>query len=142
MSTGGSIAVAVGFRLALTTAAATLTACTSVAVSERSLDGTRWHVAAVNGRATPPGDQYHLRFDEGRIGAQFGCNGIGGTYSIHGQTLVAHELISTLIGCPEPAATFETQGSAVLNQPMRLNWTSETQLTLSNAAGSIRLERR
>jgi hypothetical protein len=45
------------------------------------------------------------------------------------------------MGCPEPAATFERQGSAVLTAPMRIAWSGETRLTLSNDQGSIALER-
>jgi heat shock protein HslJ len=46
----------------------------------------------------------------------------------------------TLMACPEPSATFENQGLAVLNQPMRMSWASSRKLTLSNAAGTIALE--
>lgn len=44
------------------------------------------------------------------------------------------------MGCPEPAATFESEGSAILAKPMRLRWRSARQLTLRNGAGSIEVE--
>ena len=130
---------AAAFRLA---ALAGLTAgCTSVTASEASFDGTRWHVSAVNGQATPAAGDYSLQFAQGNVGARFGCNHIGGRYSALGDTLRTFDVHSTLMGCPEPAATFERQGSLVLTAPMRLTWSGETRLTLSNDHGSIALER-
>lgn len=142
MSTGGNLRAAVGFRPAGCIAAAlTAAACTSVNTTESSIQGTRWQVVAINGRPTPGTDAYHVLFDVGRLGASFGCNGIGGTYHVRQEMLVTTELVSTLIGCPEPAATFETQGSAIMRQPMRLEWQSGQRLMLSNSAGTIALER-
>ena len=130
---------AAGFRLV---ALAVLTAgCTSVTASRASFDGTRWHVSAVNGNATPPAGDYSLQFAQGNVGARFGCNHIGGRYSAVGDTLRTFDIHSTLMGCPEPAATFERQGSLVLTSPMRIAWSGERRLTLSNSNGSIALER-
>jgi len=130
--------VAAGFRLA---ALAALTAgCTSVTARQASFDGTRWHVSAVNGNATPSGD-YSLQFAQANVSARFGCNHIGGRYSALGDTLRTFDVHSTLMGCPEPAATFERQGSMVLTSPMRIAWSGEARLTLSNEHGAIALER-
>ena len=130
---------AAGFRLA---ALAVLAAgCTSVTAGSASFDSTRWHVTAVNGNATPAAGDYSLQFTQGNVGARFGCNHIGGRYSAIGETLRTFDIHTTLMGCPEPAATFEQQGSAVLTAPMRIAWSGETRLTLSNDHGSIALER-
>ena len=130
---------AAAFRLA---ALAALTAgCTSVTASEASFDGTRWQVSAVNGQATPAAGDYSLQFAQGNVGARFGCNHIGGRYSALGDSLRTFDVHSTLMGCPEPAATFERLGSALLTAPMRIVWSGETRLTLSNDHGSIALER-
>ena len=114
--------------------------CTSIAADARSLDGTRWHVSAIDGHATPAPGNYSMSFTAGDLGARFGCNSIGGRYSVSGDTLTASEVRSTLMGCPEPAGTLEREGLAVLNQPMRMSWNGPA-LMLSNAAGSIALER-
>ena len=122
-------------------------ACTSMALSPRSLDGTNWHVAAVNGRATPESDRYSMSFDGGRISARFGCNRGGASYSVAGDVISAGPVISTKMAClpvtaqPGPGPMeFENMGFSVLAQPMRMNWESGTRLTLSNAAGSIVLD--
>jgi heat shock protein HslJ len=130
---------AAGFRIALS--ALLCAACTSVAVDARSFEGTRWHVTAINGRTSPPKGDYSVEFKGGGIGGRFGCNQFGGKYAVRGENLVASDIASTLMGCPEPAASFETQGFRVVNAPMRVKWSSDRRLTLSNSAGSIDLER-
>lgn len=130
---------AAAFRIA---ALALLAAgCTSIAADRHTFDGTTWRVTAVDGRATPTSGNYSLSFSGGNLGARFGCNHIGGRYTVAGETLTATEVQSTLMGCPEPASTFEREGLAVLGSPMRMNWASGNRLALSNAAGSIELER-
>ena len=105
------------------------------------LAGTNWRVVTVNGRATPAQGDYAMRFDRsGGVGARFGCNSMGGKYRMTGGTLVVSDLASTLMGCPEPAMTFESQGSAVLQQPMQVAFSSNERMYLSNAAGSITLD--
>jgi hypothetical protein len=50
------------------------------------LGGTDWQVVAVNGRQTPAHGDYSLHFGrDGRFGARFGCNSMGGTYRIAGE---------------------------------------------------------
>ena len=115
--------------------------CTTVAADARTFEGTSWHVTAIDGRATPASGNYSMSFSGGEIAARFGCNSIGGRYSASGETLSATEVRSTLMGCPEPAATFERDGLAVLNQPMHVTWNGAGALTLTNAVGSIALQR-
>jgi heat shock protein HslJ len=127
-------------RIAPLLATALLAGCASLHANQGTFEGTEWQVVAINQRPTPRSDVYRLTFRDGRLGARFGCNHIGGRYRASGGTLVASDITSTLMGCPEPSATFERQASAVLQQPMRLGWQSDRRLTLSNAAGSIELE--
>ena len=65
---------------------------------------------------------------------------MGGGYRMVGGTLTVTNLVSTLMGCPEPAGSFESQGSAILQQPMQVAFTSNERMGLSNAAGSIALD--
>jgi putative lipoprotein len=116
-------------------------ACTTVAADARTFDGTRWHVTAIDGRATPATGDYHVEFKAGQISGRFGCNGWGGSYTVGGETMAASQVVSTMMACPEPAMSFEGQGLAVLRQPMRWTWAAGEKLTLSNSAGSIALER-
>ena len=126
---------------AIALAALLLSACASVTANPATLEGTNWRVTAIDRQATPAAGNYSMQFAGGNLGARFGCNSIGGRYSAVGTTLTATEVRSTLMGCPEPSATFEREGLAVLNQPMRMSWSSGMRLTLSNAAGAIALKR-
>ena len=104
------------------------------------LTGTDWRVVSVNGGPTPSSD-YSMRFGAGgAFGAKFGCNAMGGEYRMTGGTLTVRNLNQTLIGCPEPSATFEREGSAILQQPMQVAFTSNERMSLTNAAGSIALD--
>ena len=116
------------------------TACTTVAADARTFEGTNWRVTAIDGRATPTSGNYSMSFAGGDLAARFGCNSIGGRYSVSGDTLTASEVRSTLMGCPEPAGRFEREGLAVLNQSMRMTWTGGGSLTLSSGTGSIALQ--
>ncbi|MFP5330329.1 MAG: META domain-containing protein [Alphaproteobacteria bacterium] len=105
------------------------------------LAGTSWRIVAVNGRQTPATGDYSMRFEPGgQIGARFGCNAMGGRYRMVGGTLTVSELSQTLMGCPEPAASFESQGAAVLQRRMQVAFSSNERMYLSNEAGSIALD--
>lgn len=122
-------------------AAVAATACTSIAGDAQSFEGTRWRVTAVNGRPTPATGDYHIEFRHREIGGRFGCNSFGGRMAVRGEAMTAGPIMATLMGCAEPAAAFESAGFAILNQPMRWQWTAGLNMTLSNSAGSIALER-
>lgn len=122
-------------------AAVAATACASIAGDGQSFEGTRWRVTAVNGRPTPATGDSRIEFRNGEIGGRFGCNRFGGRLSVRSETITAGPIMATLMGCAAPAAAFESAGFAILNQPMRWQWTAGLQMTLSNSAGSIALER-
>jgi heat shock protein HslJ len=103
------------------------------------LAGTSWHVVSVNGRPTPPAGDYSMRFDEARLAAKFGCNNMSGTYSQGPDMLSLGPVMSTRMACPD--MSFESQGGAILNQPMTTSWSGGDRLTLSNPAGRIELSR-
>ena len=128
-----------GFRLAPLALAAVCGGCAaSPPPPIADLAGTHWRVVHVNGVQTPSNGDYSLRFAaDGRFGARFGCNSMGGSYRMIGGTLTVTDLNQTLMGCPEPAASFESQASAILQQPMLVDFTSNERLSLSNNAGSI-----
>lgn len=118
-----------------------LGACDTIPARQSQLAGTHWRVSAINGRATPEGPvAYSMEFETRRIGARFGCNIIGGEYRLNSGRLTTNALVMTEMACGEPAASFEAQGSAILQQPMYLA-EANGRLTLSNPAGTIVLLR-
>lgn len=106
-----------------------------------SVDGTRWRVVEIKRQTTPASDLYRLSFERGQLGARFGCNHMGGPYRQVGNVIQVGQVASTLMGCPEPAGTFERDAGAILSQPMSITWTGHDTLELSNRAGGMKLVR-
>jgi heat shock protein HslJ/uncharacterized membrane protein len=104
------------------------------------LERTRWTVSAINGRPTPPNADFSMEFDNGRLSARLGCNSLGAAYTQSGATLDAGAVAATRMACPD--MSWETQGSAVLNQVMEVRLLGPNRLVLSSSAGSIELKRR
>ena len=119
----------------------TVSGCGGGTIAPATLAGTSWTVTAVNGRATPGGAEYFLQFADGTISAKFGCNSIGGQYRQNGDHVSVGSLQQTLIGCPEPSATFERDGSAVLRSNMRVEGMGGERMRLVSEAGTIDLRR-
>lgn len=135
------MAVAGFDRLPLLLAAALVAGCTSVRSAPVSFEGPSWQVVQINGASVPSTHLYQLRFNDGRISGRFGCNQFSGTYAIKEERMVARDIASTLIGCPEPAASHEAQGFLTLAKPMKVDWESGDRVTLTNENGTIVLNR-
>ncbi len=119
----------------------TVSGCGGGTVAPATLAGTSWTVTAINGRATPGGGEYFLQFADRTLGAKFGCNSIGGPYRQNGDHVSVGSLEQTLIGCSEPSASFERDGSAVLRSNMRVERIGGERMRLVSEAGTIDLRR-
>jgi heat shock protein HslJ len=139
---------AVGCNRFLAAGAVVLTAaCTTVAVDARALAGTKWQVAALNGRPVPQSDRFRMSFERSAFSMRFGCNSGGGAYRLAGTSIVPGPVRATQMACasptddqPDPMAV-EHWGFEVAGQPMRMQWNGATRLRLRNAAGTIDLKR-
>ncbi|HUP68127.1 MAG TPA: META domain-containing protein [Sphingomicrobium sp.] len=99
-----------------------------------------WRVFSVNGHETPAIGDYSIRFADGRVSARFGCNMMGGSYRVEGGLILIGDLAQTLMGCPEPAETFERTGREILSRPMHIGMEPTTGGPLVfNGAGRINL---
>ena len=127
--------------LGLATALPSCAAATLAPAPVTELAGTTWRVVAINGQTITEFGDYSMRFDaSGGVGARFGCNSMGGQYRLVGDLLTVSNLTTTLMGCPPPSAGLERVGAAVLGQPMRIAFSSNDRMYLSNGAGSIALD--
>lgn len=86
-------------RMSLTlTALAFITACTTAgAAGPESLSG-KWRFVTIDGEK-PVSSKSELTIGEGRIGANVGCNGMGGDLLIKGGKLVIGGVVSTMMYC-------------------------------------------
>ena len=118
----------------------TVEGCGGGTVAPDGLAGTSWTVTAITGRATG-GAGYFINFATSELSAKLGCNSISGKWRRNGDHLLTTDLVQTEMGCPEPAATAEKLGSAVLGSNMRVESTGGETMRLVSEAGSIELRR-
>ena len=103
------------------------------------LDRTRWRVVSINGRPTPRTADFSMQFEDGRLSAKFGCNGMGASYTQNGATLDAGPVMGTKMACPD--MSWETQGGAILGQMMTVRIIDRNRVTLDSSAGTLELAR-
>lgn len=75
-----------------------LAACATAGASSASLQGTKWAFTLIDGKP-PVSSKAALTIDGNRIGANLGCNGLGGDLRIEGGRLVTGPMISTMMYC-------------------------------------------
>jgi heat shock protein HslJ len=119
----------------------TVSGCGGGTIAASTLAGTNWSVVAVNGRPVTGGGDYYVQFGDKTLSAKFGCNGMGGEYRLNGDHMTVANLEQTLMGCPEPAATFEREASVLLRSNIRVEKVGGARLRLVSEAGTIDLKR-
>ena len=75
-----------------------LAACATAGASPAQLQGTRWVFTSIDGEA-PVSSKAALSIEAGRIGANAGCNGMGGDLRLTESRLVTGPIISTQMYC-------------------------------------------
>ena len=119
----------------------TVSGCGGGTIAPNTLAGTSWSVVAVNGRPVTGGGDYYVQFSDQTLNAKFGCNSMGGAYRVNGDHLSVANLQQTLMGCPEPAATFEREASLLLRSNIRVEKIGGERLRLVSEAGTVDLKR-
>ena len=115
------------------------------AVDAALMSGT-WHWVGTlrpAGQVAPADpSRYTIEFlADSTVAVVLDCNGGGGRYRlIEGQKLEIGPIEQTLIGCPEPAMSFESEGAAVLRSNVRVERPDGRRMRLVSEAGSIDLE--
>ncbi|HQS70240.1 MAG: hypothetical protein B7Y36_10585 [Novosphingobium sp. 28-62-57] len=103
-------------RLSLILAsAALLGGCATAPTSSAGLAETRWKIVRIDGAPPVSLDKATMQFDELRLGANVGCNGIGGEYRVDGGRLVAGPLMATRMFCEGPVWQQEEAVNALLS---------------------------
>lgn len=116
-----------------------LTGCAAQGAGGSSLTDSRWEFAKIDGNI-PVGDKpATLTFDNGRLGANAGCNGMGGPWRVEGGRLIAGPLISTQMFC-EGRMDQERAVSALLSSGPTLTISGD-MMTLKSSGHSAELRR-
>ncbi|MCW1382459.1 META domain-containing protein [Novosphingobium sp. KCTC 2891] len=103
--------------LPLVVLTAALAGCTTApggAAPSLSLAGTHWTVTAIDGQPAAAPDRARLGFEDARLSANVGCNGMGGGYRIEGGRIVAGPLMATRMFCEGPVWQQEQAVNALL----------------------------
>lgn len=95
----------------------------------------------VQGRDLVEGTRISLTFIDDRIGANLGCNGLGGTYAVDGDVLVVSELSMTEMGC-DPARHDQDEWFAGLLTSRPIVGFADSVVTLDAGDTVVRLQAR
>ena len=110
----------------------------SALVTGDTLVGQTFVSTSVTGHELAPGTQISMTFTDADVTAMAGCNSQGGTYSLQGGKLVvAGDLNSTLMACPEPLMAQDTWFSDFLQSEPTIAATGEG---ISLTSGDVTIE--
>ncbi|MFM2372666.1 MAG: hypothetical protein RIS85_2388 [Pseudomonadota bacterium] len=121
--------------------AALLGGCATAPAATAGLAGTRWTIVRIDGAPPVAPAKASMRFDDDRLGANVGCNGIGGEYRIEGQRLIAGPLMATRMFCEGPVWQQEEAVNALLSAAPELQRSGAT-MRLTSGGHALDLELR
>lgn len=116
-----------------------LAACAATPERHGHLANSSWHFVSIDG-AAPVSDKAKLDFERDRIGANVGCNGMGGPWRVEAERLIAGPLIQTQMYCQGPVWEQEKAVGALLAAAPEFDVTSE-RLILRSSGHSAELRR-
>jgi heat shock protein HslJ len=103
-------------------------------VFTRSLAGTTWSLAGLNGLPLPEKVQVTAEFgSDGTVSGSAGCNTYSGSYTLDGGSITIGSLASTEMACPEPQMAAETAYLAALGKATAWTIDAEGKLSLAGA---------
>jgi heat shock protein HslJ len=132
-------------RLEMIMALAMLGACTPAhpaatpAPSSRSVAGSAWTIATVNGAPSQAARPTAIRFSADRITGNAGCNSFGGRYTQAGDVLTVDQIVSTKMACIGDGMAQEQAVFSILAAPVMITWAADGGLTLRDVAGTMTL---
>ena len=117
--------------------ALTLTACAGSASA--SLAGS-WKLISYGSKSNPtpaaPDVDTTVTFGpDGKISGSVGCNSFGGDYKVKGDKIVFGQIVSTLMGCPDPIGQQESAVFSVFAGEATFSVDGST-LTITSADGN------
>lgn len=118
-----------------------LEGCGGATLPPDSLNDTGWGIAAIDGEAIGPAEDYGLQFYDGRLSGQAGCNRFSGTYAEAGGTLTPGPIMSTRMACPEPRMTHERKMLRLLGGRVDFSYPDGDTMLLAGSGVTARLRR-
>lgn len=123
--------------------------CGGLVLPPNDLNNSQWRIISIDGQAVPmaaAGSDRSLgemRFANGRIAANVGCNQLNGAYTADARRLTVTQLSSTLMACLDPAVEHREQRiRELLGQSLALRFNGRGGMVLTgNGGAEILLER-
>lgn len=116
-----------------------LSACAAAGERQANLVNSTWRFTMIDGGA-PVSDKAQLTFEDDRIGANVGCNGMGGPWRVEGTRLIAGPLVQTQMYCEGPVWDQEKAISALLAGAPEFHLKTDS-LVLKSSGHSAELQR-
>ena len=117
----------------------TVSACVAETGQGSKLAGSQWRFVTIDDAAAVS-DAAELSFEDNRLGANVGCNGMGGDWRVEGGRLIAGPLVATRKYCAGPVWTQEEAIGALLVAGPKLDL-EQDRLTLTSKGHSAELQR-
>ncbi|MBD3730441.1 MAG: META domain-containing protein [Sphingomonadales bacterium] len=89
-------------------------ACAPKELDDNPLQASEWRFITIDSQPPASPDKARLGFQDGRIGANVGCNAMGGPWRIEQGRLIAGPLVTTEMYCAGPVWDQEMAVSALL----------------------------
>lgn len=113
--------------------------CAAQAAGSGQLAGSNWRFVSIDGEA-PISSTASLTFENDRIGANVGCNAMGGEWRVENGRLIAGPLMQTRMSCQGKLGEQEQALAALLVAAPELAL-NEHRLELRSRGHHARLER-
>jgi heat shock protein HslJ len=113
--------------------------CAAQATPADKLAPSEWRFTSIDGKA-PASDQAKLTLDDEKLGANLGCNSMGGPWRIEKDRLVAGPLVQTERFCAGATGRQEQEASALLVAAPEIKVDGRT-MELRSAGHAAELER-
>jgi len=106
-----------------------------------ALDDSAWTISSVDGIPAATARPTSIRFSNGRVEGNAGCNSFGGDYQQRGIMLQASHIISTRMACPGQGMQIEGKVFHILEGPAQVSFRSGETLVISTDGSSMTLSR-
>ena len=116
-----------------------LTGCATQAEPHHALAGTSWRFVMIDG-SPATSRTAKLEFQKDRLGANVGCNGMGGPWRVEDRRLLAGPLVQTEMYCEGPVWNQEQAVATLLSAAPQVSL-EESRLVLRSSGHSAELER-
>ncbi len=110
---------------------ALLAGCATAPAGGAGLAGTQWSIMRIDGAPPVVPEKASMRFEQDRLSANVGCNGIGGDYRVEGGRLIAGPLMATRMFCEGPVWQQEEAVNALLSAAPELQRSGATMRLMS-----------